>query len=384
MRLTVSTFPALLSAVFLASLAVACAIDTPRQGPRVIEDIDTYRPPPVIHEGGTLDFEDFVEAIAPARAVAVGEVHDRFDHHLNQLEIIKRLHRRHPRLVIGMEQFQQPFQSWLDRYIDGSIDTGEMLTGTEYFTRWQYDYRLYDPILSYAREHGIPVVALNLSRELTRKAAAGGLDALSGEEAARVPELDRSDDAYRRRLRQVYEKHPRGNHGGSFENFYTAQLLWDEGMAARAAEYLREHPGVTMVVLAGEGHVEHGSGIPDRLARRIGSDVSTVVHRDEEDPSPGRADYIIDSRPATLPDRGMLGVIMDPGAESARIAELAGDSAAGAAGMKAGDVITAIDGAPVDGFAGLRVRLWDKRPGDVLTVTARRGDDTVRFDVALR
>lgn len=363
----------------------ACVHHAPSTGPSAVKDIGAYELPSIRRGGERIDFESMIADMHDARAVLIGEQHDRLDHHLNQLEIIKRLHERNPDLAVGMEQFQQPFQEWLDRYVEGGIDTDDMLVGTEYFKRWKLDYRHYEPILTYAREHGIPVVALNVSAEVSRKVASQGLGALSEKEAARIPQLDRSNEAYRDRLRKVFDKHPTSNHGGSFENFYTTQLLWDESMAARAAEYLESHPGRTMAIIAGGGHVEYGSGIPDRLARRIDGDVVTVVHGTAEGTQTERADYILVSQPVALPGRGLLGVVIDPGADEARVSELMKDGAAGAAGVQTGDVIEAIDGAPVADFAGLKARLWDKRPGDRVTVTVRRvGGEYVRLDIELR
>lgn len=375
----------LLLGLLAAGGLTACMSDGSRNAPRSVNNIGAYELPSISHGDHTPGFDEMIAAMSDARAVLVGEVHDRLDHHLNQLEIIKRLHERHHDLAIGMEQFQQPFQSALDRYVAGSIDTGSMLLETEYYRRWKLDYRLYEPVLSYARSHEIPVIALNLPQELTRKVAAQGLAALSDEEAARVPELDRSNRAYRERLKEVYDKHPMSEHGGGFERFHTAQLLWDEGMAARAAEYLEAHPGTKMVVLAGEGHIEHGWGIPDRLARRIEGKVVTAVHVGEKEAQRDRADYVLHSQPVELPARGLLGVVVDPHADSARINELSEDSAAHAAGMQTGDRITAVDGRPVGSLAELKTRLWDKQPGDTVSVTVARGpDETFAVDVTLR
>ena len=56
---------------------------------------------------------------------------------------------------------------------------------------------------------------------------------------------------------------------GDFEHFWDAQLVWDETMAERVTEYLSTHPEKAMVVLAGAGHMEFGSGIPNRVRRRL-------------------------------------------------------------------------------------------------------------------
>lgn len=344
-----------------------------------------YQKPQVRHQQKALAFSDLAAALRNARAVLVGETHDRLDHHLNQLEIIRSLHESGTRIAIGMEAFQQPFQRHLDDYIGGRIDAAELLRSTEYFERWQYDFRLYEPVLRYAREHGIPVRALNPPRELTEQVSRHGLDGLDADHAAQLPDIDRSDEAYRERLRSVFEEHTMGGHGPTFESFYGVQLLWDEGMAASAAEYLAEHPDRSMVIIAGRGHVDYGSGIPRRLARRIDGEIITVTHADSSADPDQLADYILLSEELHLPKRGLLGVLIERGDGITRIQSLSDDSAAGAAGILAGDVIVAVAGQEVGSFADLRAALWDGRPGDQVAVRVERsGQQTLNFDVVLR
>ncbi len=141
----------------------------------------------VLDLGSLMNMEKLVMTLADRQVVFVGETHDRYDHHLNQLAIIQGLWEHHPDLVIGMEFFQQPFQAYLDQFIAGEIDDKELLRKTEYFDRWRYDYRLYRPILEFARSKRIPVIALNLPEEITDKVAREGLSSLSDAERARIP-----------------------------------------------------------------------------------------------------------------------------------------------------------------------------------------------------
>ena len=66
--------------------------------------------PQALHDGKRLAFPALIEALDTHRVVFVGETHDRYDHHLNQLAILQALHRRNPQVAIGVEWFQQPFQ----------------------------------------------------------------------------------------------------------------------------------------------------------------------------------------------------------------------------------------------------------------------------------
>jgi uncharacterized iron-regulated protein len=308
-------------------------------------DPEPVQATPVLDLGAMPDLEAIIPRLAEQRVVFIGETHDRFDHHLTQLEIIRRLHAIHPRLAIGMEAFQQPFQGVLDDYIAGNQSEAEMLRATEYFTRWRFDYRLYAPILRYARAHRLPVIALNLPAELTRKVGREGVAALTAAERAQLPaEIDRSDTAYEGRLREVFNQHP--DSGGGFENFRDVQLLWDEGMAERAVEYLVAHPDHHMVILAGSGHLARGSGIPRRLAT--------------------------ESR--ALPPAGTLGVVLDDTGEVPTVESCLSDSPCTRAGLRRGDRFLSIDGESVDTMTDLRVSMWDRQPGDtvILRVTRKR------------
>jgi uncharacterized iron-regulated protein len=75
--------------------------------------------------------ERLLEALDSKRAIFVGETHDRYDHHLNQLTVIRGLHERGLDLAVGMEFFQEPFQPDLDDYVAGRIDEKTLLKETE-------------------------------------------------------------------------------------------------------------------------------------------------------------------------------------------------------------------------------------------------------------
>jgi uncharacterized iron-regulated protein len=330
-----------------------------------------WHPPAVVAGEESLDFEALVAKLAKERVVMIGEVHDRYDHHLNQLELVCRLHRRHADLAIGLEFFQQPFQDPLDAYLDLRIDTPEMLTRTEYYDRWHYDYRLYAPILEFARGRGIPLVALNAPEEISSKVAKEGIAGLSEAERAQFPaQLERDLPGYRERLQAVFDEHPEVQHM-SFENFVEAQLIWDESMAERAARYLDAHPGRRLVVLAGDGHVIR-SGIPLRLGRRSGVEAVNLLQGEPRDIAPEGADYVLISKTIELPRVGKIGVMLDTSGDRLAVSGFSEDSAAKDIGILNEDRIVELDGKPIAGLADLKFALMDKRPGDMVSVKVER------------
>jgi uncharacterized iron-regulated protein len=322
--------------------------------------------------------EQIIPALADKRVVFIGEQHTRYDHHLTQLEIIRRLHALHPQLAIGMEMFQQPFQRHLDEYVAGSIDENTMLRATEYYRRWRMDFRHYAPILRYAHEHGLPVIALNVPTELTHNVAHVGLDGLSDEDRLQLPaDIAPADEDYRERLEVVFDYHPR-DEDHNFEHFLEAQLLWDEGMAERAAAFLKEHPNHHLVVIAGNQHLAWGSAIPQRLQRRTEVTAAVILNSWDGRVGPGLADFLLLPEERPLPSAGKLGALLDDDKDQVTIATCFEDSACKEIGMKAGDRITAIDSNPINDTADLRLALWDKQRGDTINI------DTVRKRLFLR
>ncbi|MFZ2540627.1 MAG: ChaN family lipoprotein [Gallionella sp.] len=323
------------------------------------------------------------------RALFIGEIHDQPEHHRNQLRLIQNLYEHYPYIAIGVEYFQQPFQSHLNDYIAGYIDEREMLIRTEYFKRWKMDYRMLQPILRFAREKNIPVLALNISDEIHSKVFNSGMSSLSPHERSLTPnDIQPASKDYQARLKAIFDTHPEGS---SFETFVEGQLLWDEAMADVAANYLKDRPQTLLVVLAGLGHMMYGDGIPKNLNRRLGGHYSAVaINGIQFGTHPGIADFILDTIGGEdLPKPGKLGITIEDSSNGVFITNLTFDSAARASGIKVDDFIVSLDGMAVKEIAELKVIMFDKRLGDAVRLVVRRkqllaGMKELPFDVLLR
>jgi uncharacterized iron-regulated protein len=315
-----------------------------------------------------------IPQLAQKQVVFVGEIHDRFGHHLAQLEIIKQLYRAHSDLAIGVEYFQRSSQPYLDAYIARELDEKSFLKKTEYFEHWSFDYRLYRPIFQYARKHNIPLVALNIPKEISGKVARSGLASLTDDEKAQVTaQVDKSDREYRERLRGVFEEHQQSNTKlENFDYFVEAQLLWDESMADNATGYLREYPQRHLVVLAGNGHLAYGSGIPRRLLRRLPVASATVINASGQPTEPDMADFLVFAPKVSLPSAGLLGIYMQKKEASVIVADLMPQGGAAKAGLRKGDQLVAMLGEAIETLGDVKITLLDKQPGDRITITVKR------------
>ena len=335
-----------------------------------------------------LSVPEIVSQVADKTIVYVGEKHDQYGDHLLQLEMIRDLHQRLPKLAIGMEMFQRRYQEAVDDYISGKTDTQTFLKKSHYLNTWRFNYHLYEDILQYAREQKIPVIALNQANELVSKVANQGLDKLTPEEKAQIPvEMALDDKAYKERLRGVFEMHqsdfPHDTALRNFEYFFQAQVLWDETMAETIASFLKDRPAFHLVVLAGSGHLAYGSGIPKRAYKRIAKAYTIILPDSGELPEPGMADFIVFPDKIAAPEEAKLGVILDTSNEQFVIADLVAGGGAQKAGLEKGDILLAVGGVKVRNLEDIKANLATKYVGDTVKVRVRRDQAELEFMVKL-
>jgi uncharacterized iron-regulated protein len=223
--------------------------------------------------------QEALRSMSEADVLYLGERHDQLADHQAQLEIIQAMHRKNADVAIALEMFQRPFQGALDQYLAGKIDEAQLIELTEYNQRWGFPWELYAPIFRYAQQHQIPLVALNTPSEVSYKVAKSGLESLEGDDLTHIPDvadIDTRNGAYRDSIVQAFGSHDA--HGKfNFDNFFAAQVTWDETMADAIAQFRQSQPQSQVIVLAGQGHVIYGYGIPDRVQRRLGADLKQQI-----------------------------------------------------------------------------------------------------------
>ncbi|MCB1734726.1 MAG: ChaN family lipoprotein [Gammaproteobacteria bacterium] len=338
---------------------------------------------PAIDLTASTNVTGLINRLKDARVVYLGEQHDRYEQHLLQAAVIRGLRERGVPLAIGMEQFQRRFQPALDDFIAGRIDTLELLRQSEYYQRWRFDFRLYQPILDYARKHGIPVLALNAESELTRQIGKVGLNGLTPDERSQLPtEYGDADADYRAVLQRVFLAHAVGP-DRNFEHFVDVQLTWDETMAEVAATYLAANPQRHLVILVGAGHVADRHGIPSRVQRRLPVIDSVVLMGETGDIGAGRADWMLLPLPAELPPSGKMGILMEDSDQGVRVVEAMKNSAAAEAGVKAGDIMIELDGQPLLTTGDVRTALFNRKPGDPVALAVKSPEDAAERILSL-
>lgn len=223
--------------------------------------------------------EELLTFLAAADAVCIGERHDDVLGHYGQLRTIEGfLERRAMRgfeLGVGLEMVRASEQRTLTSFMKAKIKSDDLPGLLDWKNTWGFSFELYRPQLEAMRDGTGELLALGVDRELTKSIANGGIESLEPEVQANLPELERKNATHRALFEKMMEGHP--GVPKNLNNYYDAQLLWDESMAEAASKWLQDRqPGRKLILLAGEAHC-HQSAIVDRLAAKSGFRVTNLL-----------------------------------------------------------------------------------------------------------
>jgi uncharacterized iron-regulated protein len=221
----------------------------------------------------SLTLAQAIPEILKSRIVLVGEQHTDDGHHRAQLRVIQALVQAGARIAIGLEMFRKDSQPALDHWTAGDISSQEF--ERVYDDNWNYPWPLYSPIFEYARAHQIPMIGLNVPRDITGQVARSGFQSLTEEQRGRLSNVSCSiDEEYMRYIRSVYGAHAHGNLNFAF--FCEAQMVWDAAIAVHALDFLKTAPDSTLVILTGVGHAQKGA-VPRQISLRSPLPVTAML-----------------------------------------------------------------------------------------------------------
>jgi uncharacterized iron-regulated protein len=228
------------------------------------------------------------------RIILVGELHSEKSHHENQLRIIQAVFESNVPIAVGFEMFRNEDRSSLDEWVSGRMGIKEFKE--VYFANWNFPWALYSPIFEYARANKIPMIGLNVSRDITRQVARMGFKSLSEAQKGKLSEVFcRVDKEYMDFIRKSFGAHAHGQM--NFTHFCEAQLVWDNVMAINALEFLEKNPDHTIILITGSGHARK-KGIPEQIRKRSNLPCAVILSETPGYISPDTvtskdADYII-------------------------------------------------------------------------------------------
>jgi len=332
---------------------------------------------------GRIAAPEILARAAKAQVLLLGESHDNADHHRWELQAVAALAALRPKLALGFEMFPRRVQGALDRWVAGTLSEEEFLQAADWTRVWGYDAAFYLPLFHFARLNRIPMLALNVERDLVRLVSSKGLAAVPPEKHEGVSAPAAAGEAYLGRLFAAYALHPekkdstpsRADPG--FGNFVDAQLIWDRAMAQALAEAAARNPEALVIGVMGSKHIAHGDGVPHQL-RSLGiKDPASFLPWDARaDCSEFSADLAtaVFGLPAALatPAPPRLGIFVETVPDGVKVVSVAAGSIAETTGLRAGDVLTEVAGAAVKTTDETRAIVSRTAPGTWLPLKARR------------
>lgn len=217
-----------------------------------------------IEDGERIGIGQMIAEVSGSPLIFVGEHHDDASHHELQLEVIKGIHKTRKPQAIGIEMFETGSQPALDGWIAGKIPEEQFVS--IYRANWRnLDWEFYRDIFLYARDNGIPMLGLNVPRQIIEKVAREGFAALSKDDLRALPHGSASpvSEEFIQFMAGYYPSHGKGSE--SFRHLCEAQMLRNRVMAGTIIRYMGRNPGSSMVVLTGGGHAWGKGGIPAEL-----------------------------------------------------------------------------------------------------------------------
>lgn len=220
--------------------------------------------------GEPVPLTTMLEDLSAVRIVYVGEIHTIERHHQLQTQILGALAERGVKPALGMEMFSREQQPVLDKWREGNADINALIRelGKEHWT----NLRDYGRLLTSAREMKIPIIGLNARDKLVRKMAREGIEGLSENERKELPPGFSEINPLNDRLLRLRLKVHKAFEDKSLDRIVLAQALRDATMATAVAKFLDSPEGKDrlMLVVAGNGHVNYGFGIPERVQKLNG------------------------------------------------------------------------------------------------------------------
>ena len=200
--------------------------------------------------------------------VFFGEYHDQGEIHQAELELLQAIHKvKGEKLALSMEMFEADNQTKLNDFLAGSLSEEDFLATSRPWPNYKTDYA---PLVNFAKEKKMPVIAANVPRFL----------------AAHVAKNNASTEDVEAQYQQWLPKHTYAPEGAYKDKFYAqmsspaapmkmppqrlaavyaAQCLKDDKMAESIAAFSDEHKNMQVLHINGCFHSDAYLGTAQKL-----------------------------------------------------------------------------------------------------------------------
>ena len=215
--------------------------------------------------GKTLSLQQMANELKKYDLIFFGEYHDNTTLHKLERELLPLLDTKRE-LILSLEMFERDVQSDLDAYIEGWLTEDEFLAKSRPWSNYKDDYR---PLIEYAKQKKLTVIAANIPRSIAGKMARTGpdfTDTLPEEDKKWLPnKISYPDDSYKKAFLETLENMHSPMMNNNPDWLYQAQCLKDETMAESIVNALKMKPKARVLHFNGDFHSRYFSGTVSRV-----------------------------------------------------------------------------------------------------------------------
>ncbi len=215
--------------------------------------------------GKTLSLQQMANELKKYDLIFFGEDHDNATLHKLERELVPLLDTKRE-LILSLEMFERDVQSDLDAYIEGWLTEDEFLAKSRPWSNYKDDYR---PLIEYAKQKKLTVIAANIPRSIAGKMARTGpdfTDTLPEEDKKWLPnKISYPDDSYKKAFLETLENMHSPMMNNNPDWLYQAQCLKDETMAESIVNASKMKPKARVLHFNGDFHSRYFSGTVSRV-----------------------------------------------------------------------------------------------------------------------
>ena len=269
----------------LALVSIAAWARGEPASPQLIQNEERFHEWQVIDvlSGQPIRTDDLMRDLAKQDVVYLGEEHQNRYHTEAALRVLRSLIEQGRKPMLAMEMFGWDAQPAIDRYVSGQeSDRSIFIEQSRWLQNWGGPFEDYEPLVQFAKDRQLSLVALNPPKSLVKMVMKKGLEtAKSDPEMAQWSMRDEpivDDPLYRERIIHQLEQCHKGGES-LYQSMYEASMVRDEGMAKTVVDRLatirsaQDPTAGPLVSYTGGGHIQYQLPVPKRVLRRAGSQV---------------------------------------------------------------------------------------------------------------
>ena len=208
--------------------------------------------------------DEMISSLALADVVFFGEEHNDPTGHQLESDVLQKLYQKHgKKQVLSMEMFEKDIQQVMNEYLQNLIREKNFIKEAR---AWN-NYTDYKPMIEFAKEKELAVIAANPPNRYVNLVTRKGLSALNTlDRSAKkwLPPLpiDTATGTYYQNFLETM-----GGHSVPGMEIYQSQNLWDSGMAHSINQYLKKNKKDKVLHILGRFHSDEKLGTMAKLLK---------------------------------------------------------------------------------------------------------------------